>query len=326
MKKSILIILLILPLLGVAQKDNFNISQIYPIERSHSFVGFTVEYMGYARVRGRFENFNGSFRYDENDISKTSVSLQIDVESIDTDLDFRDKDLKSDNWFAAETYPIIQFTSTKVEESKDGLSVTGDLTIKDVTKQVVLHLNKPSGILKDSRGDNQVIFSGSLVLNRKEFGVAGDNWSRVREGITAVSDEVKIEFTALGKQILKENFANWVRNKERPHGLIYSIYKEEGIELAIEKFHELIKAQETNINAGTLNTVGYVMLKEGKVEDALTIFKTNLEAFPDNANILDSYAEALATNKNWIEARKYYEIAVEKNADNMNAIEILKHI
>ena len=69
MKKSILVILLMLPILGFAQTGDFNISQIYPIERSHSYVGFTVEYMGYARVRGRFESFNGSFRYDENDIS-----------------------------------------------------------------------------------------------------------------------------------------------------------------------------------------------------------------------------------------------------------------
>ena len=67
---------------------------MYPIERSHSFIGFSIKYMGFAKVRGRFESFNGSFRYDENDISKTSLSLHIDVKSIDTDLNFRDRDLR----------------------------------------------------------------------------------------------------------------------------------------------------------------------------------------------------------------------------------------
>ena len=282
--------------------------------------------MGYAKVRGRFASFNGSFFYDETDMSKTSVSLLIEVESIDTDSDFRDNDLKSDNWFGVEKNPFIEFTSTKVEHQGDMLFATGNLKIKNVTKEVVLQLDKPSGILKDARGDNQVIFSGSTIIDRKNFGVQGDNWSRFKEGITAVSDEVHIEFTALGKQILKENYSNRVRNIDKPQGLIYSIYKDQGLIKAMAKFDELASDPANNIRTGVLNTVGYMMLKEGATNDAEIVFKKNIDQFPNNAFVYDSYAEALVENGQWDNAKENYKIALEKNPNNMNAKEILKHI
>lgn len=325
MKKSITLILFLLSLTVTAQKENFESSQIFPIERSHSFIGFSVKYMGFAKVRGRFESFNGSFRYDQNNIKKTSISLSINVKSIDTDLNFRDRDLRSKNWFDAETFPTIRFVSTKVKKDVNGLLVTGDLTVKKTTKKITFKLEH-SGILKDNRGDNQVILSGSFSINRKDYDVRGDNWSRVREGITAVSDNVQIEFTALGKQILEENYSNWVRRKTTPHGLIYSIYKEEGLKKALQKFDELASDSERKINPNALNVVGYMLLKSGKLKDAITIFKRNIQQFPENANVYDSYAEALATNKQWKEAKKNFLIALEKDPDNMNAAEYLRHI
>tara|TARA_R110002073_G_scaffold258681_1_gene421694 strand:+ start:44423 stop:45412 length:990 start_codon:yes stop_codon:yes gene_type:complete len=326
MKKKLLIILLLFPLISNAQKNDFNVSQIYPIERSHSFIGFSIKYMGFAKVRGRFENFSGSFRYDENDLSKTSVTLNINVISIDTDLNFRDRDLRSDQWFGVETYPNIRFTSTKAKKTKNGLLITGNLTVKKITKEVTLRLEKPSGVLKDIRGDHQVILSGSFSINRKDFGVQGDRWSKVKEGITAVANEVKIEFTALGKQILKENFANRVGRKGTSQELIYSIYKEESLQKAFAKFDELVSSSENKIRVSVLNTVGYMMLKEGAMNDAMKVFRKNIKQFPDNAGVYDSYAEALAADKQWVEAKRNFIIALEKNPNNMNAKEFLKHL
>jgi len=136
--KTVVLILLLVPCLGFAQNDNFNISQIYPIEKSHSYLGFSIKYMGYAKVRGRFENFNGSFRYNPNNIEKTSVSFSVNVASIDTDLDFRDKDLRSENWFNVEKFPKIFFSSSNAQETKDGLLLKGKLIIKDISKEVIV--------------------------------------------------------------------------------------------------------------------------------------------------------------------------------------------
>ena len=323
--KRILYLLLFIPFLGYSQTADFDIDQIYPINRGHSYVGFEIEYMGYAKVRGRFAAFNGSFRYTEEDVTKTSVSVSIEVASIDTDHDFRDNDLRSDNWFNAEQFPNIIFVSTKTMETEDGLIVEGKLTIKDVTKEIQIPM-KCSGLLKDVRADDQVIFNGTIVLNRKDYGVQGDNWSRIKEGITAVASEVKIELSILGKRVQKANFSNRVRNQEQPQGILYSIYKEEGLGKTLNKYDEMVAAPDSKINFNSLNIVGYMLLKEGIAGDAEKVFKRNLEQYPDNPNAYDSYAEGLAANDHWSESRVYYEMALEKDPGNMHVREVLKHM
>jgi polyisoprenoid-binding protein YceI len=281
--------------------------------------------MGYAMVRGRFANFSGTLRYDEKDQSKTSVTLSIEVASIDTDNDWRDKDLKSDNWFDAEKYPTIKFQSTQAVATNSGLKVKGNLTIKDVTKEVVLQLENPSGVLNDMRDDAQVVFSGGLTIYRTDYHVQGENWSKVKEGITGVEKEIKIEFTILAKQIKENNYRNWVRNEKTPQGKIFGRYEAHGVQAGIEEFERLFTEDSENITAGALNTVGYMLLKMGKVDEALKIFERNIKAFPDNANVYDSYAEACA-HKNFKKARENYEKALSLDPSNINAEEILRNL
>ena len=104
-------------LASLAYSQKLTPDQIFSIDRGHSYIGFNVKYMGYAKVRGRFTQFNGTVIYNENDISKTSVSLEINTESIDTDLDFRDNDLRSENWLDAEKFPKIKFISQRTEKN-----------------------------------------------------------------------------------------------------------------------------------------------------------------------------------------------------------------
>lgn len=208
MKKIFGCALLLLVMLRADGQKNLSMGQFYPIDAGHSYLEFSIKYMGYAKVKGRFSEFSGMFRFDENNVINTSVTLIIKTESIDSDLEFRDNDLKSENWFDAKKFPAIIFKSKKVSTTKAGFEVTGDLTIRDVTKEVTLHMDPPSGVLKDVRGDAQVIFTGVTSLNRNDFGVEGKRWSAVKEGITAVDSEVKIEFSILGKQLKAANFSN----------------------------------------------------------------------------------------------------------------------
>lgn len=309
-----------------AGNNDFDMSQIYPVEGSHSYVGFSVKYMGYAMVKGRFSDFRGTIRYDESDIKKTSVSFAVDVNSIDTENDFRDRDLKSDNWFDAENFPSMQFVSQSIKETERGFDVIGELTIKSITKTVTINMDAPSGVLQDIRGDAQVIFNGDFTIYRDEFGVEGENWSKVKEGLTAVSKEVKVELIILGKQIKKNNFKNWVRNPERPQGKLYQLASSEGIDAALKAFHEMRTDAESQLKPGHLNTAAYMFLKEENYEVALQLFAANLEAFPDDANTYDSYAEALASAGKLKKAKKYYEMAVQKDPENVNAREILRHL
>jgi polyisoprenoid-binding protein YceI len=308
-----------------AQKNNFKISEIFPIENSHSYVGFSVKYMGYAMLRGRFAEFQGSIRYVDSDITKTSASFSINVNSLDTDNEFRDQDLKSENWFAAEKFPKIYFTSTKAEKTSQGFNLTGDLTIRGVTKPVTIAMNPPSGVISDIRGDSQIIFTGGLLINRVDFGVEGKNWSKVKEGMTAVSNDVNIELTILGKQINEANFRSRM-NPASAQGKIYSVVKSNGIDEGLKNFETLRTTPDANVNERTLNAVAYMLLKENKPAEAMAVFKKNMEVFPEKAFVYDSYAEGFAQTNNWPDALKYYVMALEKDPENMNAKEILRHL
>src|SRR5258708_2977039 len=112
------------------QVDVAKFNQFFEIDRGHSYIEFSVKYMGYAKVRGRFTQFSGLVRYDKENLANTSVSLLIKSESISTDLEFRDKDLKSENWLDATKFPSILFVSKSVKKAKDGFDLAGDLTIK----------------------------------------------------------------------------------------------------------------------------------------------------------------------------------------------------
>src|SRR5262249_3286593 len=97
-----------------ALTSDFSVSEMYPIDTGHSYIGFSIKYMGFAHVRGRFTNFSGTFRFVEKDITKSSATVIIKADSINTDLEIRDKDLKSPNWFDVEKYPLIKFQTKKI--------------------------------------------------------------------------------------------------------------------------------------------------------------------------------------------------------------------
>lgn len=306
---------------------DFDMSQIYTIDSAHSYLGFQVKYMGFAKVRGRMTDFSGTIRFDENDVTKTSVTVRIAVESINTEHDTRDKDLKSVNWFDAETYPDIGFQSKRAVANGDGFDLVGDITIHGVTREVRLEMNEFSGVMKDIRGDTQIIWTGTTVIDRKEFGVAGERWSAIKEGIAGVESEVLIELTILGKQMNAPNFRNWVKNPERPQGKIYKTIGESGLDAALSEYDTMRAADtEEKIGAWCLNFVGYMLLKEDRTDDAIAVFQRNTELYPENGDLYDSLGEAYAYKGDFESARKNYNVAIEMNPRNINAVEILRHL
>jgi len=326
MRKMILLFALVA--LGIApsfaQQKKLSISQFYPVDAGHSYLEFSIKYMGYAKVKGRFGEFSGMFRYDDSDLSNTSVTLVIKVESIDSDLEFRDNDLKSENWFDAKKFPMITFKSKNITKRKDCFDVTGDLTMKDVTKEVLLHLDPPSGVLKDVRGDAQVIFTGNTSLNRNDFGVEGKRWSAVKEGITAVDSGVKIEFSILGKQLKAANFSNWVRDDQKPAGKLYKLIKEQGVAAGVTEFQKM--RTENAVDENALSAAGRMLLLEGKTEDAIKVFETNRDAFSTSSSVQFNLGEAYATKGDWNKAKASFDAALKLDPMNSKALEVLRHI
>jgi polyisoprenoid-binding protein YceI len=163
----------------------------WQIDPNHSSAQFAVRHLGLSTVRGAFTKVNGTVQLDEKDVAKSSVEVTIEAASVDTRVEGRDKDLRSDHFFDVEKYPTLTFKSTKVEQAEPGkLKVTGDLTIHGTTKQVVLEVEGPTGVVKDPWGNQRVAATATTKINRQDYGV---KWNaKMDNGGWVVGDDVAI--------------------------------------------------------------------------------------------------------------------------------------
>src|SRR5260370_4307154 len=144
----------------------------WKIDPQHSSAQFSVRHMAISNVRGAFSKVNGMIVLDDKDITKSTVDVTIDVSTVDTREPARDNDLRSDKFFDVAHFPTMTFKSKKVEQVALGkLKVTGDLTIRGTTKEVVLEVEGPTAPAKDPWGTQRVTASASSKINRQDFGV-----------------------------------------------------------------------------------------------------------------------------------------------------------
>lgn len=162
----------------------------WAIDSVHSIAEFAAKHMMVSTVKGRFRTLEGTIHIDEANPINSSVTASIETASIDTGDERRDGHLRSDDFFNAERFPKITFQSTKVEKvDEEHWKITGDLTIRDVTKPVVLD-TEFEGQIKDAYGKQRAAFSAETTINRKEFGL---NWNGVLEaGGVVVGDRIRV--------------------------------------------------------------------------------------------------------------------------------------
>ena len=165
------------------------------IDPRHSSAQFSVRHMGISTVRGAFSKVTGTIVLDDKDITKSTVNVTIDVSTVDTREAGRDNDLRSDHFFDVAHFPNMTFKSRKVEQVAPGkLRVTGDLTIRGTTKEVVFDVEGPTAPIKDSWGNQRIAASASSKINRQDFGV---KWNATLDnGGVVVSDDVNITIDA----------------------------------------------------------------------------------------------------------------------------------
>jgi polyisoprenoid-binding protein YceI len=167
----------------------------WKIDPQHSSAQFAVRHMAISTVRGAFSKVNGIIALDDKDVTKSTVNVTIDVNTVDTREPDRDNDLRSDKFFDVAHYPTITFKSKKVEQGAPGkLKVTGDLTIRGTTKEVVLDVDGPTSPIKDPWGNTRVAVNASTKINRQDFGV---KWNATLDnGGVVVGDDVNIVIDA----------------------------------------------------------------------------------------------------------------------------------
>jgi polyisoprenoid-binding protein YceI len=162
----------------------------WQIDPAHTDVGFEVKHLMISKVRGRFGTVSGTIQLDEADLTKSSVTAEIDVTTIDTREAQRDGHLRSADFFDVENFPTITFRSTRVErEGEDRATVVGDLTIRGVTREVKLSVEE-EGTAKDPWGGDRIAFSATAKIDRRDFGLT---WNQALEtGGVLVANEIKL--------------------------------------------------------------------------------------------------------------------------------------
>jgi polyisoprenoid-binding protein YceI len=164
----------------------------YTIDAAHSRLGFAARHAMVTKVRGQFNEFDGTAHLDFADPTKSTAEVTIKAESVDTHNEQRDAHLRTNDFFDAPNYPLITFRSTSVEKVDDErFALTGDLTIKETTKPVTIEFEF-SGTAVDPFGNVRVGFEGSTTINRRDWKV---EWNAPLEaGGVLVSDKVTLEF------------------------------------------------------------------------------------------------------------------------------------
>lgn len=167
----------------------------YGLDKGHSSVEFKVKHLMISNVTGSFSDFNGAFDFDEKTKTFTKLEGTVNVTSIDTGIGKRDDHLRSEDFFWAEKHPTMTFVMKEYKASGDTGKMTGDLTIRGVTKTVTMDTEINGVLPKDRQGKMRVGFTLEGKINRQDFGL---KWNSLVEGVSAVGDEVTMTIEGQG--------------------------------------------------------------------------------------------------------------------------------
>jgi polyisoprenoid-binding protein YceI len=165
----------------------------FTVDPVHSSISFMIPHAGISTIHGRFNDFSGTFVIDSAEPTKSSFSLAIKIESVDTNNKKRDDHLQADDYFDVKKFPAITFQSTKVRAVDGGYEVTGDLTIHGVTNPITMQLKGGQKTVEFPKGTSRVGVVTSVVVKRSEFGM--------KTALGSLGDEVQIE---IGLQAVKQ--------------------------------------------------------------------------------------------------------------------------
>lgn len=165
-------------------------SGVYTFDKAHSFIGFKVKHYGLIEVPGYFRDFTGAVNYDAKDPAKSTVEFTAKATSVDTGVAGRDNHLRSADFFEVQKFPELSFKSTKVEKKGKGWVVTGDFSLKGVTKSISFPFNIAGFLPADQRSGGKMGITAETSINRRDYGV--NYGSNMPNGTAVLSDDVKV--------------------------------------------------------------------------------------------------------------------------------------
>ena len=165
----------------------------YRLDEAHSHLGFKIRHLGFSNVRGNFDKFKGQGEFEQKGGILSKLVVTIDAASINTNEPDRDRHLRDSDFFHVKKYPTLRFKSTKIT-TKNGRpwSINGELTMRGVTKKVVLKVDEWGGTMEDAWGNQRIAFSATGKIDRRKFGLTWNKGLKKVAGVT-VGNEVKFE-------------------------------------------------------------------------------------------------------------------------------------
>lgn len=300
-------------------------AEIFGVDRSHSYLGFSIPFLGMSNVHGTFNDYSATILYDDAKPERSSMTVVIEAKSIDTHGEMRDRDLQGEAWFATEKHPQIVFQSTRIEhKSGNQYVVHGNLTMKGVTRAVSIPMIRTVPRGPDAAwGNVRIGGTGAVTINRRDFGVEGPEfWSK------ALGDTVSIEMDILGT---RPNYDRWnFPSKDKPPvgEVLAKTVEASGGAAAAAQFRELRAQKPDDYNYGPqqLGTLILRLMQHRKIDDALALLTAAVEAYPEEPGFHARLGEAYATLGDKPRAIAAYEKAQTLNPAGTEAREMLRRL
>jgi polyisoprenoid-binding protein YceI len=266
----------------VAVPVSAQLPTMYPIDPGHSSVAFKVPFMGFGSVRGEFQEFAGILLLGETP-EKSAVGAVIRTHSISTHGKVRDNHLRSPDFFAADSFPVITFYSIRIERTRAGLVAHGPLTMRGVTRLVALPFTNVHAPAKDAWGNMRVTYRGAIKLSRRDFNIRGTAFwnSEFDPGRFAVGDSVEVE---LEISATVPNTARWSIPKTDS---LVQVAETSGVDAIIANM-SATRDTTGRPNDNAIFVTGYKLAQRGRTEAALKLFRWALDYF--NTSTLIPYA------------------------------------
>ena len=293
----------------------------YSIDPYRSYVTFLIGFMKFKTADGTFHDYSGTIMYDTDDVTRSSVTSAIKVESIFTGVRPRDRHLRSPDFFDVEKYPMILFRSVRLRRTSSGLELTGDLTMHGSTKRLSIPLTLFEQI-EGADGERRLHCQGSVTLRRRDFGIIGNFW-----GDKVLSDEVQIDLNIEAEPLtIPDSEMTRMKGLLPIQDVLLKAVEERGVAEATRLYHSirLRDAARYDLSETELLNLSESLRERGKLNEALAMTRLNLEMHPKHELSWDQLGKLLAEKGDQDGALAAYDELLRINPYNTVALEMLR--
>lgn len=296
-----------------AQSKKIDMKDRFQINKDGSYVTFENSYFGFPLIRGSIKAYAANIFYDPTDIKKTSATIRFGSESISTAHDKRDTTLKSDAFLNSEEFPGMWFIGNDVTITKSGFDLKGTMNIKNINKEITIHVEKPTVMRKAMNLRDMMMMKGKVTISRKAFNIGTSAPQNQMLG-----DDINIEFHFLCANYTIDYLKSIFNGKGNPVGIVYNEVKTNGIKSGKKKLEALVKDKSYAKNnwMSTLANLGWILMVDGLADEGLEFFNMALKRDPNHFTSLIRMGDGYVIGGHYKKALAHYkkERALPKRA------------